>query len=690
MPPIEVPRYLHPDFDPMKMKMDSIREVLIHHKVKAPTGVVRKQELVDLFEKHIRPQAAALRSYYENISPSEEGIVKVPRSSITTTTLDFTPPESRTKPTRQKESQSLSSSASSSSLSKHTVIRNNHSDLKWDSESIDTALEKKITEEKAKVRSENFSDENPFQSAGDSERRRRSKSRDSSRAGSSRSSSRPQRTRRKSRDRDSTLVAHYHVFNVPSQDSFSTLLKTPKYSSRTLDRNDIDVGPYPSSPLQAKSKRIAAATLPQPRPMQFDTNQAMRTPSSRRGMERAGTNWGPMRLLILTALFVYALWYRQTRFDIGFCTPTNNPPSRKDLGTIQQHIAYWLYPTCIPCPDGAMCQTPESDPICPPNHVLRSHVFSFGNVIPLKPICVRNKAKEYQSTQVADVAESILRRRAGDEECKESRKPPASAELFARQRMTVGELKNTIESMKDSSVSAAEFEEYWALTLMELDRRSVRIAFEEGIGEVYIRSLEPSKTLSCRIRHALVEWVIQYQLLLIALTTAATSGILARYHISRRRKEIKIINGLVANVLAKLAEQAHYCHIDPILYPDPFVPQIHLRDALLADVYSPARRNELWEKVSAIVDMNASVRVSAQEVRGEIHRVWEWVGATGVLSCKIPGSNLSNIRDDSSEASFKPTITTRTIPRTNVFASTKNDVEQSSPVRPFYPSLLQD
>src|SRR5690606_10642363 len=47
----------------------------------------------------------------------------------------------------------------------------------------------------------------------------------------------------------------------------------------------------------------------------------------------------PMRLLILTALFVYALWYRQTRFDIGFCTPTNSPSSRKDLRTIRMDFS---------------------------------------------------------------------------------------------------------------------------------------------------------------------------------------------------------------------------------------------------------------------------------------------------------------------------------------------------------------
>ncbi|KAF9954295.1 inner nuclear membrane protein enriched at telomere/subtelomere region [Mortierella alpina] len=87
MPPIKVPRYLQPDFDPLKIKMDTIREILISHNIKAPTGAVKKQELIDLFEQHIRPQAPALRRYYETIVPSEEGIIKVPRSS--TTTLAF-------------------------------------------------------------------------------------------------------------------------------------------------------------------------------------------------------------------------------------------------------------------------------------------------------------------------------------------------------------------------------------------------------------------------------------------------------------------------------------------------------------------------------------------------------------------------------------------------------------------------
>ena len=114
------------------------------------------------------------------------------------------------------------------------------------------------------------------------------------------------------------------------------------------------------------------------------------------------------------------------------------------------------------------------------------------------------------------------------------------------------------------------------------------------------------------------------------------SGFILRHHIIQRREEARIISSLVKNVLERLSEQAHLYYMDPILYEDLYVPQTHLRDALLIDIHSAVRRQDLWENVSAIVDKNANVRVSSQEVRGEMHRVWEWVGASGLLSVAGP------------------------------------------------------
>ncbi|KAF9577338.1 inner nuclear membrane protein enriched at telomere/subtelomere region [Lunasporangiospora selenospora] len=55
--PTEQAHYLHPDFDPWSITKDAIREILVQHHVRPPLGgSVRKQQLVDLFNKHIRPE----------------------------------------------------------------------------------------------------------------------------------------------------------------------------------------------------------------------------------------------------------------------------------------------------------------------------------------------------------------------------------------------------------------------------------------------------------------------------------------------------------------------------------------------------------------------------------------------------------------------------------------------------------
>jgi hypothetical protein len=127
---MSVPRYLQAGFDPMTIKMDSIREILIHHKVKPPTGEVRKQDLVNLFELHIRPRAAELRKPYERANPKPSTVTtkasqphqqqpqdesaphsQQPSSKSTNATTTVVPP------TRQEKSTALSSSTSSVSSS---------------------------------------------------------------------------------------------------------------------------------------------------------------------------------------------------------------------------------------------------------------------------------------------------------------------------------------------------------------------------------------------------------------------------------------------------------------------------------------------------------------------------------------------------------------------------------------------
>jgi len=65
MPTGAMPRYIQRNFDPWTLNMDSIRDILLQHKIKPPTGLVRKSELVALFEQHIRPLTQSMRDKYE-------------------------------------------------------------------------------------------------------------------------------------------------------------------------------------------------------------------------------------------------------------------------------------------------------------------------------------------------------------------------------------------------------------------------------------------------------------------------------------------------------------------------------------------------------------------------------------------------------------------------------------------------
>ncbi|KAF8928938.1 inner nuclear membrane protein enriched at telomere/subtelomere region [Haplosporangium gracile] len=715
---MSVPRYLQAGFDPMTIKMDSIRDILIHHKVKPPTGEVRKQDLVDLFELHIRPRAAELRKRYGHAHSEQDAVTakatKAPaprsqsqsqphqqpqassqllsqQSSAKPSTVTMT--TTAAQPTRQERSTALSSSTSSMSSSSSSKRREPKSSviskpIYTDEENEEKPrLRRRIVDEgtdmdssstsnsirgrksvKSSVRDEgesepslerrsprkkksegskkqreivnmNFSNENPFQSGSESERRRRSKSRESlTSAGSSRNSSTTRKPRRKSRDDESRLDRD-HVFKVPAQPAFSKYMSAPKYTAGSaFDRADFDSGPFHNSPLFAKTKRMSISTLPPPPPriIQFESAANTYGTCPKRGRDKEGPNFGPLKFILFLALLSYGLWYRQTRIDIGFCTSSTfnpAPTSNKHL-TTKQLLVKWLYPTCIACPDHARCTSPGSDPLCPPEYILRPHPLSFGNLLPLTPNCVLNKAQEYQSLQVADVAESMLHKRAGQEECRSSIRPQPSVELFARQRFSVGDLRKEIESLKDASVSQEEFTQYWTLALNELYHRSSTVIIEQGISERYLRSMKPARPFFCRVRQGVLGWIDQFKEILLALLTLGIGGLLTRNYILRRREEARIVQGLVDDVLSKLSEQADFSAVDPIYYAHSFVPQIHLRDALLTHIHSSVRRQEIWEKVSMIIDKNANVRVSAQELHGEIYRAWEWIGASGVLSQK--------------------------------------------------------
>ena len=78
-----------------------------------------------------------------------------------------------------------------------------------------------------------------------------------------------------------------------------------------------------------------------------------------------------------------------------------------------------------------------------------------------------------------------------------------------------------------------------------------------------------------------------------------------------------------------------------------------MRDDVLRDEFSASRREAIWKRVKAIVEMNTNVRPSVKESRsGEVSRVWEWIGNVGFLEDSLAGD-----RRRSGRYSLGPAVT---------------------------------
>lgn len=91
-----------------------------------------------------------------------------------------------------------------------------------------------------------------------------------------------------------------------------------------------------------------------------------------------------------------------------------------------------------------------------------------------------------------------------------------------------------------------------------------------------------------------------------------------------------VIPSLVSLTLQRLATQASLYASDPDAVKDSWISIGQLRDDVLRDEHSLKKREQIWTRVKAVVEMNSNIRsAQRQSKNGEISRVWEWIGALG-------------------------------------------------------------
>lgn len=141
-----------------------------------------------------------------------------------------------------------------------------------------------------------------------------------------------------------------------------------------------------------------------------------------------------------------------------------------------------------------------------------------------------------------------------------------------------------------------------------------------------------SVPLSCAIRRHLRQTLRQYFWQLVALLSVLSSGAYGRHRITSGRETDRKAKQLASLALEKLSYQAALHAQEPDIYQENYISVAQLRDDVLRDEFSANRRKNLWEKVQKKVEGNSNVRPMVRTGRtGDVGRVWEWVGAVGLL-----------------------------------------------------------
>lgn len=81
-----------------------------------------------------------------------------------------------------------------------------------------------------------------------------------------------------------------------------------------------------------------------------------------------------------------------------------------------------------------------------------------------------------------------------------------------------------------------------------------------------------------------------------------------------------------ALVIEKLVEQEYLNRTNSLLFSST-IPVNQLRDALLGDRNDKeAEKKLIWKEVTRNINKNSNIRESMTTIKGEQHRVWEWIG----------------------------------------------------------------
>lgn len=360
---------------------------------------------------------------------------------------------------------------------------------------------------------------------------------------------------------------------------------------------------------------------------------------------------------LISGLVIAGGWYRKEKFAVGYCGTGEHAQA---LSKYDEFIEFWkeVLPPCTPCPDNAECYR-GFELECNEGFVAEAHPLSFNGFLPLPPKCVYD-------TRIVSVAQQILdylRLQNSYAECGSPESETTGFDAQVKTEFTYDELydygRKNVHAFDDKVwaqamkavgeqediivrfVCAEEGNEELLLTQIGSIRvsesqRATRLV--EGEPEVYYEDVVVAQetyksisdayfTLRCKCDKFVRGWLAQNQFYILGFLIAASAAIVGKEWYNQRKREEQLVSELAKQVQDMMMNQAREHDADQTgLQNSRFLPVPQLRDELLADTATSKRKAALWKKVADVVEQNTNVDSQTKEFRGEVTRVWEWVG----------------------------------------------------------------
>ncbi|SMQ51649.1 unnamed protein product [Zymoseptoria tritici ST99CH_3D1] len=604
--------YLDPDFDPSSVTIPRLRSILVAHNISYPSSA-KKQQLVELFNTSVLPQVRKIRAANARVKRTSRGIEDITTGRKGTGARDESDDDIPPTPATGRSSRRTTRSRTEEPQEFEATPRNvRHSTAP--PQSVPRTVSSKHARSTETLREE---DEQPA--------RKRSTSR----------RSRAEATPARARPAEDSPFSDQNVFQksggsppapqYPESErrrtTMSTTARDLERRARELRRRTDDVRQYRPQTDGAVVPSRKTFQVPIPKQQEIDPTEEF-TPEEQQELVHAqqagelvparrprpkpstGVKQALSMILLVFSATTGGLW-RQEKLAVGYCGVGR--PSTDLAGVQVPEWAEAFRPQCEPCPPHAFCHE-NLETECENGFVLTHSPLALGGLVPIVPSCEPDSTRARKVAAVKDRAVEALRVQNAKYECGEASAPELQEQA----------LKEAISTKRRKGMSNEEFEDLWASAVGDMARSDEIISGSDGFAATPDPATRFSDHPASPPSHSPVP------------SDDPSDSLLDKTE--RKAKQ------LASLALEKLSLQASLNAQDPDIYRDNYIPMAQLRDDVLRDEFSGTRRKKLWEKVQKKVEGNSNVRPMVREGRtGDVGRVWEWVGAVGLLESPAQG-----------------------------------------------------